>query len=100
MQKLFIKVSSFIIGLTVIFNLLGTLADEVAPLEVWRNEHQARVAILQAKRDRIKAITLGNSHSDSINYSVLGIEGQSLAFADADLFEIESYAASLENKLP
>jgi len=100
MQKLFIKASSFIIGLTVIFNLLGTWADAVAPLEVWRNEHQARVAILQAKRDRIKAITLGNSHSDSINYSVLGIEGQSLAFADADLFEIESYAASLENKLP
>ena len=100
MQKLLIKAFSFMIGLGVIFNISGTLADEIAPLEVWRNEHQARLAILQAKRDRIEAITLGNSHSDSINYSVLGIEGQSLAFADADLFEIESYAASLENKLP
>lgn len=100
MQKLFIRAFSFIIGLTVIFNLSGTLADEVAPLDDWRNEHQDRVVNLQARRDRIEAVTLGNSHSDSINYSVLGIEGQSLAFAAADLFEIERYAASLKNKLP
>jgi len=100
MQKFFIKAFAFIIGLTVIFNLLGTLADKVAPLEDWRTEHQNRVTALQAKKDHIEAVTLGNSHSDSINYSVLGIEGQSLAFAGADLFEIESYAASLEDKLP
>ncbi len=100
MQKLFIKAFSFLIGLTIIFNLIGTLADEVAPLDDWRNEHQAKVANLQVKRDRIEAVTLGNSHSDSINYSVLEIEGQSLAFAAADLFEIESYGISLENKLP
>jgi hypothetical protein len=100
MRKLFIKAFSFIIGFTVIFNLSGTLADEVAPLDDWRNEHAGRVANLQAKKDRIEAVTLGNSHSDSINYSVLGIEGQSLAFAAADLFEVERYAASLENKLP
>ena len=94
------KAVPFIIGLTVIFNLSGTLADRVAPLDDWRSEQQERVAKLLAKRDRIEAVTLGNSHSDSINYSVLGIEGQSLAFPAADLFEIEKYAASLENKLP
>jgi hypothetical protein len=100
MQKLFIKAFSFIIGLTVIFNLSGTLANRVAPLDDWRTEQEERVANLQARKDRIEAITLGNSHSDSIDYSVLGVEGQSLAFAAADLFEIERYAASLENKLP
>lgn len=100
MQKLFIKAFSFILGLTIIFNLSGTLADEVAALDDWRNEYQDRLANLRAKRDRIEAVTLGNSHSDSINYSVLGIEGKSLAFAAADLFEIERYATSLENELP
>ena len=100
MLKFLIKASSFIIGLTVIFNLSGTLAERVAPLDDWRIEQQGRVANLLAKRDRIEAVTLGNSHSDSINYSVLGIEGQSLAFPAADLFEIERYAAYLENELP
>jgi hypothetical protein len=100
MQKLFTKAFSFIVGLTVIFNLSGTLANGVSPLDDWRTEHQERVANLQAKRDRIEAVTFGNSHSDSIDYSVLGIEGQPLAFAAADLFEIQSYAAYLENKLP
>jgi hypothetical protein len=99
MQKLFTKAFSFVIGSAVIFNLSGTLANRVAPLDDWRTEQQERAANLQAKKDRIEAVTLGNSHSDSIDYSVLGIEGQSLAFAAADLFEIERYAASLENKL-
>jgi hypothetical protein len=100
MQKLLIKAVSFIIGLTIISNLSGTLADRVAPLDDWRSEQQERVANLRTKRDSIEAVTLGNSHSDSINYSVLGIEGQSLAFAAADLFEIEKYAAYVENELP
>ena len=100
MQKLFTKGFSFIIGLAVIFNLSGTLANRVSPPDDWRTEQQERLANLQARKDRIESVTLGNSHSDSIDYSVLGIEGQSLAFAAADLFEIERYASSLENKLP
>ena len=100
MQKLFTKAFSFIIGVIVIFNLSGTLADKVAPLDDWRIEYQERKANLQAKKYRIEAVTLGNSHGDSIDYSVLGIEGQSLALAATDLFEIERIAMSLENKLP
>jgi hypothetical protein len=69
-------------------------------LEDWRVEHQQKLIDLRARNDRIEAITLGNSHSDSIDYSVLGIEGQSLAFAAADLFEIEKYVVFLDNKLP
>ena len=100
MQKLFTKGFSFIIGLTVLFNLSGTLANRVSPPDDWRTEQQERVENLQATKDRIVAVTFGNSHSDSIDYSVLGIDGQSLAFSAADLFEIERYAASLETKLP
>lgn len=82
------------------FNVTGALADRVAPLEEWRAEHQQRLANLQARGELIEAITLGNSHSDAIDYSVLGIEGQSLAFAAADLFEVEKYAMYLQDKLP
>lgn len=100
MRNFFIKAFSFVIGISLIFNLLGTLADRTAPLEDWRVEHQQRVEVVEARRDRIEAVTLGNSHSDSIDYSVLGIEGQSLAFAAADLFEVEKYAAYLDERLP
>lgn len=100
MQKFFIKAFALVIGTSLIFNLLGSLADHVAPLEDWRGEHQQRVEKLQARRDQIEAITLGNSHSDALDYSVLGIEGQSLAFAAADLFEVEKYAALMADELP
>lgn len=100
MQKFFIKAFTFVIGLSLIFNFLGTVADRVAPLEDWRAEHQQRADNLEARREKIEAITLGNSHSDALDYSVLGIEGQSLAFAAADLFEVEKYAALMADELP
>lgn len=99
-RKFFIRALAFLIGTSLIFNALGSLADRVAPLEDWRVEHQQRVEKLEARRDQIEAITLGNSHADSIDYSVLGLEGQSLAFAAADLFEIEKTVLSMDNKLP
>jgi hypothetical protein len=100
MQKFFIKAFTFVIGLSLIFNVLGTVADRVAPLEDWRAKHQQRADNLEARREKIEAITLGNSHSDALDYSVLGIEGQSLAFAAADLFEVEKYAALMADELP
>lgn len=100
MQKFFIKAFALIIGAGLLFNLLGSLADDTAPLENWRAEHQQRVENLDVRRDQIQAITLGNSHSDAVDYSVFGIEGQSLAFAAADLFEVEKYAALMADELP
>jgi hypothetical protein len=100
MWKFFAKASVFLIGIGFLFHVSGTLADRVAPLEDWRIEHQQRVESLRARQDVIEAVTLGNSHSDSLDYSILGIEGQSLAFAAADLFEIEQYARYLDDKLP
>ena len=100
MRKFFVKALAFIVGISLLFNLTGALADRVAPLEEWRAGHQQRVANLQARGELIEAITLGNSHSDAIDYSVLGIDGQSLAFAAADLFEVEKYAMYLADTLP
>lgn len=100
MRPLFLKALSLIVSLSLTFNVLGTLADRVAPLEEWRVDHQQKAASLQSRSDRIEAITLGSSHSESVDYSVLGIEGQSLAFAAADLFEIEKYAVYLDGRLP
>ena len=100
MQKFFIKALAFIVGTSLMLNVTGGLADRVAPLEEWRAEHQQRLANLQEHSELIEAITLGNSHSDAIDYSVLGIEGQSLAFAAADLFEVEKYAMYLADRLP
>lgn len=100
MQKFFIKAFAFLIGTSLIFHTLGSLADRVAPLDDWRREHQQRVANLEARSDRIEAITLGNSHSDAIDYSLLGMEGQSLAFAAADIFEVERSAAYMYDRLP
>lgn len=100
LQSLFIKAFAFLLGAGLLLNLLGSLADRVAPLEDWRVEHQQRITDLEAGRERIEAITLGNSHSDAIDFSVLGMQGQSLAFGAADLFEIERYAAYLDDRLP
>jgi len=100
MWKFFIKSFSFIIGLSLIFNMLGTLADRIAPVEVWRVEQQQRLENLEARNDLLEAVTLGNSHGDAIDYSVLGLDGQSLAFAAEDLFEIEKYATFVDNELP
>lgn len=100
MPRFFVKAVLFVIGLGLIFNVLGTAADKFAPLEEWRTEHQQRLDILDARHETIEAITLGNSHSDAVDYSVLGMQGQSLAFAAADLFEVERYATLMTDELP
>ncbi|MEO8355673.1 MAG: SGNH/GDSL hydrolase family protein [Chloroflexota bacterium] len=100
MQKLFLKTVFFLVGISLSLNLLGTLAQRAAPLEDWRVEFQERGANFKARNESIEAITLGNSHADSIDYSVLEMEGQSLALAAADLFELEKTVISLDDKSP
>lgn len=100
MRSFFLKVLFFIIGISLLLNLLGTLADSKAPLEDWRVYYDENLAGLKARNGEIEAITLGSSHADSIDYSALGMEGQSLALAAADLFEIEKTVSALDNTLP
>jgi len=100
MRKFYVKAFAFVVGISLLFNVSGTFADRLAPLDEWRIEHQQRLERLRARQDVIEAVTLGNSHSDSLDYSVLGIEGQSMAIGAADLFEIEKYALYLGDELP
>jgi hypothetical protein len=99
-KRFFYKALIFLIVIGLTLNVLGTLADRVAPLEDWRVSYQQMNEYLHVESERIQAITLGNSHADSIDYPVLGIDGQSLALAAADLFEVEKIVASLEGELP
>ena len=100
MRKLLLKVLFFIVGISLILNPLGTLAEKVAPLEDWRMRYEQAETNLTEKNEQIEAITLGNSHADAIDYSVLGADGQSMALAAADFFEIEKIVVSLDEKLP
>src|SRR5512139_3118501 len=100
MRRFFFKALFFVLGTALLLNLLGTLAERKAPLEDWRVYYKKNLASLKAGADGIEAITLGSSHADSIDYSVLGMEGQSLALAAADPFEMEKMVLSLEHRLP
>jgi hypothetical protein len=100
MRIFFFKAISLLIGLVFLTSLLGPLGDRVALPDDWSMEYQQRMTRLYAKNETIEAITLGNSHSDSLDYSVMGIEGQSLAFPAADLFEVEKIAEVLVDELP
>jgi hypothetical protein len=100
MRTFFLKALFFLIGISLLLNLLGSLADKKAPLEDWRMYYDQNLASLKARNDVIEAITLGSSHADSIDYSAMGMDGQSMALAAADLFEIEKTVSSLDNKLP
>lgn len=100
MQKLFLKTLFFMIGISISLNLLGTLAARVAPLDDWKVGYKDSDSSIRSGNESIEAITLGNSHADSIDYSALGVDGQSLALAAADLFEIEKTVLSLDDELP
>lgn len=100
MQRFFLKALFFIAVVSLILNRLGTLANSIAPLEDWRVYFHQITTDVKARNDVIEAITLGNSHADSIDYSTLEIEGQSMSLAAADLFEIEKIVLSLDHKLP
>jgi hypothetical protein len=100
MRVFFIKAILFLVGVALITSFLSSLADRVAPLEDWRRDHQRNMDSLYENRQTIEAVTLGNSHSDALDYSVMGIEGQSMALAAADLFEVEKYALVLIDRLP
>lgn len=100
MSKFFYKAAFFLMTLGLILNLLGSLADSAAPLEDWQSDLGERYQILRSNFSQVEAVTVGNSHADSIDYKVMGIKGQSMALAAADLFEMEQYILLLENKTP
>jgi hypothetical protein len=72
----------------------------VAPPDGWVVGESENYASLMNRRNQVQAISLGNSHSDAIDFTVFGLEGQRLARGGADLFEVERYAAAVSGKLP
>jgi hypothetical protein len=100
MRRFFLKGLFFLVVLSLMLNFLGTFADNNAPLEDWRVEYQEIQSELRDRNDLIEGIALGNSHAAAIDFSVLGIEGQNIVLAAADLFEIEKIVVSLDEKLP
>jgi hypothetical protein len=100
LHKLLFKGTIFAAGMWILLNTLGSMADRIAPNDVWQVKDKAHYRSLMNRRNQIQAISLGNSHSESIDFNVLGLEGQSLARAGADLFEVERYIATVADKLP
>jgi hypothetical protein len=100
MRNFFLKTLLLLIPISLILNGLGTLADRVAPLDDWRSDLQQRYASLTVRKDQLQTIALGSSHADALDFSGMGMEGQSLALAALDLFEMEKYAAFVARELP
>jgi hypothetical protein len=100
MLRFLFKAILFVIGVLILSNALGTMADRIAPLNIWRVGTQQAFAHLMQHSSSIQAISIGNSHSGAIDFSVLGVEGDILSGTGADLFEINRYAAALSDDLP
>lgn len=100
MRRLLLKMTFFVLGLWLLLNILGYVADRIAPLSVWYERAEKDYTNLIKQKDTIQAVSLGNSHSEAIDFDTLGVRGQTLARAGADLLEVERYAASVVDSLP
>ena len=100
-MKLFItKATCFILGFWILSNSLASLADRLAAMDVYGSLQAKELNTLLEKKDSIQAISLGNSHSGAIDFDTYGMEGQVLARAGTDLFEVKLYADSVAPLLP
>ena len=99
-RRLLLKITIFVVGLGLLLNGLGCLSDKIAPVNEWYQGAKQDYVNLILHKDKIQALSVGNSHSGSIDFDTLGIEGQFLTRAGADLFEVERHIASVEDSLP
>jgi hypothetical protein len=100
MRALLVRSACFLLGFWVLSNSMGSLADRLAPMNVYGRSEADRLNNLLAHKGTVEAIALGNSHSDAIDFDALGLEGQRLARGGTDLFEVELYAQSVAPLLP
>jgi hypothetical protein len=100
MARLLLKMTVFVVGLAVLLNILGGFAERIAPMSLWYARARQEYTNLLDRRQAIQAISLGNSHSGAIDFAALGLEGQVLTRAGADLFEVERYSAAVVDELP
>jgi hypothetical protein len=100
MKRFIFRSACFVLGFWVISNSLASLADRIAPMNVYARSEADRLNSLMADRATVEAIALGNSHGDSIDFDAFGIDGQRLARGGTDLFEVSLYAESVVPLLP
>jgi hypothetical protein len=100
MRIFLIKTTCFILGIWLLSYSLGSLVEQVAPMNVYSKSEADKLNKLLENKDRIEAISLGNSHSGAIDFASLGMEGQVLARAGTDLFEVNLYANQVVPQLP
>lgn len=100
MQKFIIKSFIFIIGFWLLSVPLAAFADRLSPMNVYSESEADRIKNLLQKRDIITAISIGNSHSGAIDFDTFGVDGQILARAGTDLFEVNQYAKSVVPRIP
>jgi hypothetical protein len=100
MKKFLLKTTVFITGFWLCSIFLANIADRIAPMNVYASSEAEEIKTLMEHKDIVQAISLGNSHSAAINFETLGVEGQVIAKAGIDLFEVKQYAYSLVPKLP
>lgn len=95
-----IKITIFIAGIAILSNIIGYLGDRVVPLNIWRENANRQYQALLENRKELTAIAMGNSHSESIDFKTMGVNGQILARAAMDLFEMERYIDCILGDLP
>jgi hypothetical protein len=95
-----VRTACFLLGFWALANALGSLADAVAPMNVYAQSQAERFSALMADSAEVEAIALGNSHSEAIDFGVLGLQGHRLARGGTDLFEVKLYAQSVTPVLP
>ena len=100
MWRFLFKATIFIMGMWVLLNGLGYIADSIHPQARWQAIAENHYADFLKRKDHLSAITIGNSHSAAIHFDSLNLEGQHLTIAGSDLFEMEKYIEHVIKEAP
>lgn len=100
MIRIVLKIFLFLVGVTLIANALGGIAQRLDPpfgLADKQAEGERNATLLADDLKMITAVAVGNSHSGALDFSALGVNGRQINRMGGDLFETQHY---LENYLP
>lgn len=100
MKAFVFKTACFLLGLWLFTWSLAGAANRLAPMNVYGDSQAEGFRTLMAKKDSIQAISIGNSHSEAIDFATFGLAGQNLSRKGADLFEVKLYVRSVAPQLP
>ena len=102
MKKFFLKAIIFLIGIVILTQTLAYVTGTIAldnNARVLQVDQKSVTQLLNATQP-VEAIAIGNSHTQAIDFTVLGYNGHRLARSGRDIFEIKYYLDGLLPKLP